>query len=149
MFRVEEVVTWTRSRREIVLHAWQRPGYPVFVACRTRLGPVRLLPYEIQFRKATGMMQTCDECGGSLKDGYEVREHGRDENGYADEEILCGRCANKRVSIEPGTRTKMIIAGDLVHEWDGNAAVAFAQCFFEYPERIEIGHLRYVEGARW
>lgn len=101
------------------------------------------------------MMQTCDECGGSLKDGYEVREHGRDENGYADEEILCSRCANPANFVEPVCKgldrpaTKLVIAGDPSHEWDGNAAAAFAQCFFEYPERLEIGHLRYVEGARW
>jgi hypothetical protein len=85
------------------------------------------------------LLQSCYRCGGSLRDGYEVREHGRDENGYADEEILCGRCA--------GPVTKLVIHGDPAHEWDGDAAVAFAECFFEYPDRIQIGRVRYLENA--
>ena len=34
----------------------------------------------------------CDKCGGSLEDGYEIREFGRDAEGYADEEIVCAVC---------------------------------------------------------
>jgi hypothetical protein len=112
------------------------------------------------------MIQTCDRCGGSLKDGAESRVYGVDENGYADEEILCGRCvspanfvldqrqvhrdAETRLKAEggkPAAATKLVIAGDAAHEWDGNAGIAFAECFFEYPERIQIGRIRYVEST--
>jgi hypothetical protein len=52
MFRVGEVVTWTRSRREIVLHAWHGPvirfswhagrGWAPFTYLRTKFNSERL-----------------------------------------------------------------------------------------------------------
>ncbi len=78
----------------------------------------------------------CDQCGERCFEGYEAREYGRDENGYADEEIVCSRCLDRH--------TTMTIQGDPSHEWDANAVLAFAECFFEYPERIQVTQIRYL-----
>ena len=38
----------------------------------------------------------CSECGGSLEDGYEIRNLGKDpETGYTDEWVLCAECVKK------------------------------------------------------
>lgn len=96
----------------------------------------------------------CDKCGSSLEEGYEILEHGRDENGYMDEEILCGRCAQPQNWIElvaawDRPRTMLVIDGDKERAWDfENAGNAFARCFFHHPERIQIESIRYSEAAQ-
>ena len=38
----------------------------------------------------------CSECGGSLEDGYEIRNLGKDpETGDTDEWVLCSSCVQK------------------------------------------------------
>ena len=50
----------------------------------------------------------CDKCGGSLEDGYEIREFGRDAEGYADEEIVCAVCieSEKQATQEGSMKEK-------------------------------------------
>lgn len=106
----------------------------------------------------------CSNCGGSLEDGYEIREHGRDENGYVDEEIICAACidverTNAKYSKSPifsgifidGYKpgTVLMIDGDAERTWDfEDAGNTFARLFFRHPERIQIESITYSESAQ-
>jgi hypothetical protein len=123
-------------------------------------------------------IQTCDRCGGSLNDGYEVREHCRDLDGFTDEEILCGRCAD--AELRPLRRSDCLGQdpacpcqdGDLCHyrgpdAWPlpplgtylqmtageprscrGSEQRRMQMAFFVFPERIQIRRVRYLEGEK-
>ena len=86
----------------------------------------------------------CDKCGGSLEDGYEIREFGRDAEGYADEEIVCAVCIEAE---KP--KVMLVIAGDPSHVWDAKAGNDFTECFFQHPERVQIESITYSEAAQW
>ena len=46
---------------------------------------------------------TCDECGGSLSEGYERRELGTDPaTGYTDIELVCHDCSEKPLHCDRG-----------------------------------------------
>jgi hypothetical protein len=103
-------------------------------------------------------IQNCDRCGGSLKDGYEVREHGLDENGYADEEILCGRCAEPVYCFLDDLPLGCFVAFDakdgaftefcaLRAAGENGEFMAVLFPAFQYPDRIQIGRVRYLESA--
>ena len=90
------------------------------------------------------MFDKCDRCGGRLTNGYEIREFGRDAEGYADEEIVCAVCIEAE---KP--RTVLVIDGDANHVWDfKDAANEFVRCFFQHPERVEILSVTYHEAAQ-
>lgn len=83
----------------------------------------------------------CDKCGSSLEEGYEIREHSRDENGYVDEEIICAAC------IEAGKPRTMIMidARGQSTKWDSRM---FIDAFFSHPERIQIESITYSESGQ-
>lgn len=81
------------------------------------------------------MTGICDRCGGPLDEGYEIREYGRDEDGYADEEIICGNCAAPRTSLTIDADSRL-------------TDIPNCLAFFRYPERVQIGRVHCVEAAQ-